>query len=157
MSELKDIRKEKNMTQQEVANLVGVSVRSYKDYENDSKKENTLKYKYILEKLMEHNLVDEEHGVLTIDGIKNICSKVFDEYDVHYCYLFGSYAKGKANETSDIDLLISCNVKGLQLYGLVEKLRESLHKKVDLIEVKQLRNNIDLAEEVLNDGVRIYG
>lgn len=157
MSELKDIRKEKNMTQQEVANLVGVSVRSYKDYENDSKKENTLKYKYILEKLMEHNLVDEEHGVLTIDGIKNICSKVFDEYDVHYCYLFGSYAKGKANETSDVDLLISCNVKGLQFYGLVEKLRESLHKKVDLIEVKQLRNNIDLAEEVLNDGVRIYG
>lgn len=106
---------------------------------------------------MEHNLVDEEHGVLTIDGIKNICSKVFDEYDVHYCYLFGSYAKGKANETSDVDLLISCNVKGLQFYGLVEKLRESLHKKVDLIEVKQLRNNIDLAEEVLNDGVRIYG
>ena len=35
MSELKDLRIEKKMTQQEVADLVGISIRSYKSYEND--------------------------------------------------------------------------------------------------------------------------
>ena len=45
MSELKDLRIEKKMTQQQVADLVGVSLRSYKSYENDREKYNTLKYK----------------------------------------------------------------------------------------------------------------
>lgn len=38
MSELKDIRIEKRMTQQEVADLVGISLRSYKSYENEEEK-----------------------------------------------------------------------------------------------------------------------
>ena len=37
----------------------------------------------------------------------NICSSVFGNYSIDYCYLFGSYAKGKATEVSDVDLLIS--------------------------------------------------
>ena len=32
MGELKDLRKEKKMTQQEVADLAGISLRSYKTY-----------------------------------------------------------------------------------------------------------------------------
>lgn len=37
MGELKDLRIEKKLTQQEVADLVGISLRSYKSYENDDK------------------------------------------------------------------------------------------------------------------------
>jgi predicted nucleotidyltransferase len=37
---------------------------------------------------------------------------------------------------SDVDLLISANVKGLKFYGLVEEIREALHKKVDVLEIK---------------------
>ena len=51
MGELKKMRTEKKMTQQQVADLVGISLRSYKSYENDEKKQGSLKYKYILEKL----------------------------------------------------------------------------------------------------------
>ena len=41
----------------------------------------------------------------------------------NYCVLFGSYAKGKAKETSDVDLLISADIKGLKFYGMVENLK----------------------------------
>ena len=44
MGELKELRNEKKLTQQQVADLVGVSLRSYISYENDESKERTLKY-----------------------------------------------------------------------------------------------------------------
>ena len=139
MGKLKTLRTDKNLTQQQAADLVGISLRSYKSYENDVVKEGSLKYNYIFDKL----------------SCK--CSKIFDKYRVNFCYLFGSYAKGKAREDSDVDLLISADIKGLKFYGLVEDIRASLHKKVDALDVAQLKDNLELIEEVLKDGIKIYG
>ena len=47
MSKLKSLRIEKKLTQQQVADLMGISLRSYKSYENDEEKIGTLKYNYI--------------------------------------------------------------------------------------------------------------
>ena len=157
MGKLKDLRTEKKLTQQQVADLVGISLRSYKSYENDEEKEGTLKYNYILEKLTGINPIDEEHGLLEIKDIEQKCAKVFDRYDVEYCYLFGSYAKAKEKPTSDVDLLISANVKGLKFYGLVEEIRTTLHKRVDVLDINQLKNNFELTQEILKDGIKIYG
>lgn len=157
MSELKELRIEKKMTQQRVADLVGVSLRSYKSYENDEEKQDTLKYNYIMERLSRVNQIDEEHGIWEIDDIVRKCEKVFEQYDVKFCYLFGSYAKGKATPVSDVDLLISANVKGLKFYGLVEEIRVVLRKKVDVLDINQLKNNIELTEEIFKDGIKIYG
>ena len=55
MSKLKSLRIEKKLTQQQVADLMGISLRSYKSYENDEEKIGTLKYNYIIEKLAEIN------------------------------------------------------------------------------------------------------
>jgi len=60
-------------------------------------------------------------------------------------------------ETSDVDLLISSDVKGLKFYGMVEKLRTALHKKVDVLSLEQLKDNLELISEILKDGIRIYG
>ena len=156
MSEIKELRLEKKLTQQQVADLVGISLRSYKSYENDKNKEGTIKYAYILDKLKALNPIDEEHGILDLDFIRDKCKEVLDEYPVHYCILFGSYAKGKATESSDLDFLISADVKGLKFYGLVEKLRLALHKKVDVLNLDQLKDNLELTNEILRDGIRIY-
>jgi predicted nucleotidyltransferase/DNA-binding XRE family transcriptional regulator len=156
MSKVKELRLEKKLTQQQVADLVGISLRSYKSYENDKDKEGTIKYAYILDKLKALNPIDEEHGILDMDFIRDKCKEVFDEYPVHYCILFGSYAKGKATESSDLDLLVSSDVKGLKFYGLVEKLRLALHKKVDVLNLDQLKDNLKLTDEILRDGIRIY-
>lgn len=42
MSELKTLRIEKKLTQQQVADLAGISLRSYKSYENDPQKAETI-------------------------------------------------------------------------------------------------------------------
>ena len=157
MVNLKELRIEKKMTQQEVANLVGISLRSYKSYENDEEKQDTIKYNYIVEQLSKINQIDEETGILELEDIVRKCSKVFERYEVSFCYLFGSYAKGKATSVSDVDLLISANVKGLKFYGLVEELRTALHKKVDVLDMNQLKDNIELTEEIFKDGIKIYG
>ena len=154
---LKELRKKNGFTQQQAADYFGISLRSYKTYENDETKVDSIKYKYMVEKLEERALVDEEHGTLSIEIIKDITSKVFEEYDVDYCYLFGSYAKGKANEKSDVDLLISTKTSGLKFFGLVERLREELKKKVDLLNVNQLENNTILLNDILKEGIKIYG
>ncbi len=157
MSGLKELRIEKKMTQREVADLVGISLRSYKSYENDENKRDTLKYRYIMEQLEKINYIDEEHGLLTVSDITRKCSEVFTRYDVKFCYLFGSYAKGKETPSSDVDLLISADVKGIKFYGLAEELREILRKKVDLLDINQLKDNLPLTEEILKDGIKIYG
>ena len=157
MGRLKDLRLEKRLTQQQVADLVGISLRSYKSYENDETKIATIKYNYIMQKLEEINPIDEEHGIIDIEYIRDKCQKVFEKYDVDFCYLFGSYAKNKATPTSDVDLLISAKVKGLKFYGLVEEIRTALHKKVDVLDVNQLNNNMELTQEILKDGIKIYG
>lgn len=157
MVDLKELRIEKKMTQQEVADLVGISLRSYKSYENDEEKRDTIKYKYMVEQLSKINYIDEETGILELEDIVRKCTEVFERYEVSFCYLFGSYAKGKATQTSDVDLLISANVKGLKFYGLVEEIRTALHKKVDVLDMNQLKGNIELTEEIFKDGIKIYG
>ena len=42
-------------------------------------------------------------------------------------------------------------------FELVETLREKLHKKVDFLDVNQLKNNYALVQEILRDGIKIYG
>lgn len=157
MKDLKSIRLEKELTQQQAAGIVGISLRSYKSYENDLDKRGNLKYNYIYEKLSQINPIDEEHGIVNLEYISRKCSEIFDKYKINFCYLFGSYAKGKAKDDSDVDLLISTEIKGLKFFGLVEELRNSLQKKVDVIEVAGLKNNVELLEEILKDGIKIYG
>ena len=156
-NELIEARKSNGFTQAEAAKYLGVSLRSYKSYEIEKEKQNTIKYKYFVDQLNKNSYIDEEHGLLKIEKIIEVVKKVMEEYDVEYCYLFGSYAKNKQKENSDVDLLISGNVSGLKFYGLVEKLRENLHKKIDLLDIKQLSNNQELLNEILKDGIKIYG
>jgi predicted nucleotidyltransferase len=156
MSTLKKMRISKGLTQEEASALLGVSLRSYKSYENDEGKVGTLKYNYMVEQLEKQVTLDEEHGILTLEQIKSACKAVLDGYSVKYCILFGSYAKGKATEKSDVDLLVSTEIVGLKFFGIAERLRETLHKKVDLLDLRQLADNQALIDEILKDGVRVY-
>lgn len=154
---LKDIRLQGNLTQEEAAQLLGVTRRTYVNYEAGKIDEASLKYKYVVETLQKVSLLDESHGILTIDQIRKICSEIFKNYSVDYCYLFGSYAKGKATETSDVDLLVAMPVDGMKFFELIELLREQLKKKIDLLDIAQLDNNSALVQEILKDGIKIYG
>lgn len=154
---LKELRKQKKLTQIECAKYLDIPVRTYQNYENDATKADSMKYTFMVQKLQEYGFVDETHGVLSIEQIAEICKNIFADFDIEYCYLFGSYAKGKATETSDVDLLVSTSISGMGFYDLVEAIREGIKKKVDVLNREQLNENPDLINEILKDGVKIYG
>lgn len=102
----------------------------------------------------------KKKGLLSIEQIKDEVNKLFNEKykgQIDFCCLFGSYATGEAKENSDIDLYVSSTLKGLRFVGLIESLREILHKRVDLIGSSELENNIDLVNEILKKGIKLYG
>ena len=154
---IKELRKSLGLTQKEVAQIVKIPLRTYKNYENDSDKMISIKYEYIQKTLEEYGRIDEEKGVLTLERIKNVIHSVLKNYEIEYCYLFGSYAKNSANEKSDVDLLISTKISGLEFFGLVEELRNTLKKKIDLLTLDQLKDNQALLNEILKDGIKLYG
>lgn len=153
---IKELRKAKKLTQLQASELTGIPLRTYKEYENSADKAGTIKYNYIVECLNNYGIIDETHGVLALEDIINACTEIFTQYDVEYAYLFGSYAKNEATCESDVDLLISTSVTGLKFYGIAEQLRERLHKKVDLLDFRQVNNNDELLNNILKYGVRIY-
>ena len=76
---LKELRLSKNLTQAEAAKILGVTRKTYYSYEQGSIDESSLKYKYIVNALEQVGLLDEEHGILTLEQIKSICGEVFKD------------------------------------------------------------------------------
>lgn len=157
MMSIKELRINKGLTQNEAAKLVGLSLRTYQNYEYGASTRDMFKINNIIKILNEYQKYSEDKGVLSTKEIFEICSNVFKKYNVSYAYLFGSYAKGIANEKSDIDILISDEVKGLEFIGVAEELCSKLHKKVDLIRIDDLKNNYEFLNEILATGVKIIG
>ena len=158
MSMLKTVRLSKRMTQEEAALALGVSLRSYKSYENEKDKQKTDKYKYLLSRLESHTSIDEKHGILTVEEIGKGVRRVLKEYEdeVRYAVLFGSYAKSKARRDSDVNLLISTGVSGLRLLDMRARLEDSLHKRVSILERKALSSTDARFDEILMYGKRVY-
>lgn len=71
--------------------------------------------------------------IYTINEIKNIVSPIAERYGVERVYLFGSYARGEATETSDLDFRIDRGkLKGLlALGGMYDELQTGFGKKLD--------------------------
>ncbi len=83
--------------------------------------------------------------VYTVDEIKDIVTPIAIRHRVTKMYLFGSYARGDADEKSDIDLRIdAANLRTLFALGeLYADLEEALNKSLDLITTESLRANIN--------------
>ena len=93
----------------------------------------------------------------TIDQIKEIVAPVAEKYGVGSVSLFGSYARGEADEKSDIDLLMDRgNIRDLFQYGsMISDLEEALGCHVDLVsdDIK----DTGFLRKINTDTVMIYG
>lgn len=89
--------------------------------------------------------------IYTIDEIRRIVKPIAEKYCLPAIYLFGSYARGTANECSDVDLLVDTTgtqLKSLLALGaLYNDLEEALGKKIDLITVSSLRQSLQIPSE----------
>ncbi|MCD8347776.1 MAG: nucleotidyltransferase domain-containing protein [Lachnospiraceae bacterium] len=94
--------------------------------------------------------------IYTVAQIKDILHPVFRRHNVRRAVLFGSYGKGRANEKSDLDLLVDSGLKGLKFVGLIEEVREAVDKEIDMIDVSHLEKNSEIDTEIRETGVVIY-
>ena len=95
--------------------------------------------------------------VYNIAEIKRRLEPVFRANGVKRAVLFGSYAKGEAAESSDIDIMVDSGLRGLDFVGLIEYVREALEKNVDLIDIHYVDRNSSIDREIKSTGVLIYG
>ena len=157
---LLETRQTYNLSQMEASTSLGIPLRTYVRYEKDNEYGSTLKRKAMVEALNEKFEVTETKGLLTLEEIKDKVQKLFDEKysgQINFCFLFGSYAKGYATEKSDIDICVSTSLTGFKFIGISEAVRGVLHKHVDLVQFENLDGNLELINEILKDGIKIYG
>ena len=154
--ELKAIRKQKGLTQLEASRIAGVSFESYKNHELGRSKLDSPLGRLIRERITSYEPYDLDRGILPLDYIKDNLFNVFESKEIDFAYLFGSYAKQVANEHSDVDILISGNITGLDYFSLGGELERALHKRVDVLRLKDISSNEGLLAEIMATGVRIY-
>ncbi len=92
----------------------------------------------------------------TVNSIKNMISPIAKAYGIKKVYLFGSYAKGTANEESDVDLLIDVGrrMTFITLSGLRQDVCESLKLPVDIVTVNSLDK--DFKDSISGSEVLLY-
>jgi predicted nucleotidyltransferase len=97
-------------------------------------------------------------GVYLIDDIKGRLRPVFEASPVYRAILFGSYAKGLATEQSDVDIVVDGRgeLRGLGFYGVLDDVATALSKKVDLIEISEIRQDSPILNEIEDHGVLLY-
>ena len=91
----------------------------------------------------------------TVDKIKEIVAALAAQYGADRTYLFGSYARGDADQDSNIDLRIDKGaIRGLQLGGLAADLENALGIPVDLIPTGSLDSKF--LNSISDDEVLMY-
>lgn len=93
------------------------------------------------------------NDIFTIKEIKNIVKPIAEKYRVKEIYLFGSYARGEANENSDLDFLVygGERFKLTMIFSLVEELREVLKKDVDVFEINEINKDSDFYNAIMKE------
>lgn len=103
--------------------------------------------------------------VYSVEEIKNIVMPIVKRYNIPAIFLFGSYARGEANENSDIDFLVDTTGTGLNslltLGALYCDLEEAFEKHIDLITVRSIMqepkmpSDVDFKNTVMRERVQL--
>ena len=96
--------------------------------------------------------------IYTIEEIKDILNEILKDEPVYQVILFGSYAKKKATNKSDIDLIIDTKstLKGFALLKLICQIQEKLQKDIDGFEKYEIIDDSPIDKEIKETGVIIY-
>lgn len=95
--------------------------------------------------------------VLTRSELETVIRALLKKYHAEYALLFGSYARGEATASSDIDLVVvgGVNFRARDIFSFGEELRQLTHKNVDAFELRELNVGTPFYETVMQEGVRI--
>ena len=104
--------------------------------------------------------------VYTFDEIKSIITPIAIKYKLKAVYIFGSYARGSANEDSDIDFLVDTTGADLdtlfKLGPLYDEVSDAFSKEIDMIilssfdEPASRDSEIIFRENVMRERKKVY-
>lgn len=94
-----------------------------------------------------------DNHIFTIQDIKALVAPIAQKYKVREIYLFGSYARGDADENSDLDFLVfgGENFKLTRIFSLAEELRDVLKKDVDVFEINEINRDSDFYHTIMKE------
>lgn len=94
----------------------------------------------------------------SIAEIETILRRHLVDTPVKRAVLFGSYAKGCANENSDLDLVVDLdgNTRNFAFWGVYEILREAFSIPVELFEKSEILPGQEADREIRATGVVVY-
>lgn len=96
--------------------------------------------------------------MLTIEEIKKIVTPICERYGVERLSLFGSYARGEADDLSDVDLIVddgdSPKLRGFAFYGFYGDIERALGLNVDLLNRDGTRQRF--LNKIAKDEVLLY-
>ena len=96
--------------------------------------------------------------IYEIDEIRERLRPVFEAAPVYRAILFGSYAKGLADEISDVDIVIDSRgeLRGLKFVGVMGDVIDALEKDVDMFEIKEILRDSPIWNTIMTEGVTLY-
>lgn len=89
-----------------------------------------------------------------IKELQSYKKEIRERYGIIILGIFGSFARGEQKESSDVDILVDLEKPiGFNFFKLWDELEEKLQRKVDLVTLKSLREEIK--EDILKEIVKI--
>ncbi len=93
--------------------------------------------------------------MLTIEEIKKAVVPICERYGVDKVCLFGSYARGEADDQSDVDLMVDGGkLVGFEWGGFYADVEEALGVKLDVLSRRGTRKKF--LDKIAKDEVLLY-
>lgn len=157
---IKEARSEYGLTQKELSEITDIPLRTIENWESGKRTPSPwvekLVYSYLKQyPKNQHGIITETKGIYEVNQIKDALLPLTLKYDINKIILYGSYAKGKQEPQSDIDLVVDGNIRGIKFFGLLEDVNNALVKSVDLIHLSQIDYNSEIYDNVMK-GLVLY-
>jgi predicted nucleotidyltransferase len=96
--------------------------------------------------------------MLSIEEIRSYIIPVIKKYPVKKVILFGSYARGDANESSDVDLIVESGgkMRNSRIFTLGGDLLAVLPVRVDVYDILEINESSPIYNSIREDGIIIY-
>lgn len=94
--------------------------------------------------------------VYTFDQLRAMITPLLLKYDMSSASIFGSYARGEADQDSDIDVLLVGNpgFNTFNIFGVAEDLYNLSGKNVDVFEISELKEGL-FKDTILREAVQL--
>jgi predicted nucleotidyltransferase len=157
---IKEARAEYGLTQKELSEITDIPLRTIENWESGKRTPSPwvekMVYSYLKQYPKNRNgIVTETKGIYEVNQIKDALLPLTIKYDINKIILYGSYATGKQEPLSDIDLVVDGNIKGIKFFGLLEDVNNALVKSVDLIHSSQIDHNSEIYGNIMK-GLVLY-